>query len=84
MEEGTDLESHLARVTSIVDCLCIQLDCFVEHSTLIYVVLATLAPSYQKNVDSLVKGGVDNIQIHTLMDTIRAMVPETDERDIID
>jgi len=84
MEEGTDLESHLARVTSIVDCLSIQLDCFVEHSTLIYAVLATLAPSYQKNVDSLVKGGVDSIQIDKLMDMIRAMVPEVDEPDIID
>ena len=29
MEEGTDLEDHLATVTSIVDCLYTQLDCFV-------------------------------------------------------
>ena len=84
MEEGTDLESHLARVASVVECLSIQLDCYVEHRTLVYAVLATLAPSYQKNVDSLVKGGVDSIQIDKLMDMIRAMVPEVDEPDIID
>jgi methionine synthase I (cobalamin-dependent) len=56
----------------------------VEHRTLVYAVLATLAPSYQKNVDSLVKGGVDGIEIDQLMDMIRAMVPEKDEPDIID
>ena len=42
MEEGTDLEDHLVIVTSIVDCLCIQLDCFVEHGTLVYAVFGYL------------------------------------------
>ena len=28
MEESTNLEDHLVIVTSIVDCLCIQLDCW--------------------------------------------------------
>ncbi|KAK1621391.1 hypothetical protein QYE76_026908 [Lolium multiflorum] len=84
MEEGTDLEDHLDKVTSVVDCLCNQLNCFVEYDTLVYSVLATLAPNYRRDVDRLIRAGVNNINLCQLKGKIREMVPEIQEPDVID
>lgn len=84
MEESTNLEDHLVIVTSIVDCLYTQLDCFVEHGTLAYAVLATSTPRYHRDVDPLIRGGVNGIELHKLKDLIRTTVPKIDEPDFID
>jgi hypothetical protein len=71
-------------VTSVVDCLCNQLNCFVEYDTLVYSVLATLAPNYRRDVDRLIRAGVNNINLWQLKGKIREMVPEIQEPDVID
>ena len=81
IEESTNLEDHLAIVTSIVDCLYTHLDCFVEHGTLVYAVLATSTPRYRRDVDRLIRSGVDGIELHKLKDLIRTMVPKIDDPD---
>jgi hypothetical protein len=51
---------------------------------LAYAVLATPTPRYRRDVDLLIRGGVDGIELHKLKDLIRTMVPKIDEPDIID
>jgi hypothetical protein len=84
MEESTNLEDHFVIVTSFVDCLYTQLDCFVKHGTLAYAVLVTPTPRYHRNIDPLIRGGVNGIELHKLKDLIRTMVPKIGEPDFID
>jgi hypothetical protein len=56
----------------------------VEYDTLVYSVLATLAPNYRRDVDRLIRAGVNNINLWQLKGKIREMVPEIQEPDVID
>jgi hypothetical protein len=51
---------------------------------LAYAVLATPTSRYRRDVDPLIRGGVNGIELHKLKDLIRTMVPKIDEPDFID